>query len=123
MVRPPPFIATPSQVRRPGRSCRSLVMDRWFSLRGRIDWSRTGSRCSWPLIILGYLSAGLSGSAATDSKMAFWLEPKKGANFFNDNPAGDAYEAAAAAGIDWVRLAYDKWPAVQRDFLIGDAAT
>ncbi|MDG9671641.1 glycoside hydrolase family 5 protein [Hahella sp. CR1] len=52
----------------------------------------------------------------------FWDSPQHGANSFNRLPPTQEYfDALAAYGATWVRLAYDKWPSEGRDFLIGDA--
>lgn len=54
--------------------------------------------------------------------MAFWATPQRGANSFNRLPPGQGYfDALSATGATWVRLAYDKWPAGEVDFLIGNA--
>ncbi|WP_263263491.1 glycoside hydrolase family 5 protein [Pseudomonas sp. RIT-PI-S] len=54
--------------------------------------------------------------------MSFWDTPQRGANSFNRLPPTQAYfDALAATGATWVRLAYDKWPTDERDFLVGDS--
>lgn len=63
----------------------------------------------------------LPPAQAAPSKMDFWRIQRKGANYFNVRPNGEWFREAKALGIDWVRLAYDKWPAQDRDFLIGNA--
>lgn len=72
------------------------------------------------------LLAGLALLAGTkpgfaDDRMAFWDVQRRGANYFNETPTPTWFQHAADAGIAWVRLAYDKWPATERDFLIGSA--
>lgn len=63
----------------------------------------------------------LIGSPAAAEKMAFWDTQRKGANCFNVEPSEAWFAAARALGVDWVRLAYDKWKGQGRDFLMGDA--
>jgi len=62
-----------------------------------------------------------NSSFAQASKIAFWNEQRKGANWFNDVPTSEWLIAAKAAGITLVRLAPNKWKTAQRDFLIGNA--
>lgn len=52
----------------------------------------------------------------------FWETQKKGANFFNEVPTEQWFIDARKLGLEWVRLAYDKWATDQRDFLLGDAS-
>ncbi len=63
----------------------------------------------------------LIGSPAAAQKMAFWDTQRKGANCFNVEPSEAWFAAARALGVDWVRLAYDKWKGQGRDFLMGNA--
>ncbi|HWU17764.1 MAG TPA: cellulase family glycosylhydrolase [Devosia sp.] len=53
--------------------------------------------------------------------IGFWDTQRKGSNFFSVKPLAERFAEAHAAGIQWGRLAYDKWDATGRDFLIGDA--
>ncbi|AXO89368.1 glycosyl hydrolase [Pseudomonas parafulva] len=54
--------------------------------------------------------------------IAFWDEPRHGANSFNRLPPDQAYfDALKGYGASWVRLSYDKWQPAGRDFLLGDA--
>ena len=53
--------------------------------------------------------------------MAFWNQPRRGANFFNRRESADRFRAASLAGTGWVRLTFSKWQGAGRDFLIGDA--
>lgn len=54
--------------------------------------------------------------------MAFWDAPRHGGNSFNRLPPDQAYfDALKGYGATWVRLSYDKWQPVQRDFLLGNA--
>ena len=74
------------------------------------------------LILLSLSFSGLSRPAqAAPTKMEFWRVQRKGANNFNVHPDAEVFQAAKALGIEWVRLAYDKWPAQERDFLLGNA--
>lgn len=54
-------------------------------------------------------------------KMDFWKSPRKGANYFNAVPDEQWFKAAHELGIQWVRLAYEKWTGAERDFLMGNA--
>jgi len=71
------------------------------------------------------LLAGLAffagGFGYAEDPAGFWSEPRRGTNFFNGVERAERFEAAAAAGIKFVRLAPNKWKAAGRDFLLGDA--
>lgn len=56
--------------------------------------------------------------------MEFWTgRPRCGANSMNASPPSSAYfKEARRQGIQWIRLAYDKWKPARRDFLLGDAS-
>lgn len=54
-------------------------------------------------------------------KIEFWESPRKGANCFNAVPEVQWFQAARELGVEWVRLAYEKWDGERRDFLMGDA--
>jgi aryl-phospho-beta-D-glucosidase BglC (GH1 family) len=54
-------------------------------------------------------------------KIAFWNTTKKGANIFNSQVSRGDIRSAKACGIQFIRLALDKFPSKRRDFLIGDA--
>jgi hypothetical protein len=58
---------------------------------------------------------------ADTAKIGFWATPKKGANMMNQVQTEAQFAEAAARGIQWIRLAPDKWKAHGKDFLIGDA--
>ncbi|MBX9744574.1 MAG: glycoside hydrolase family 5 protein [Chlamydiales bacterium] len=60
-------------------------------------------------------------AADDDHKIAYWNVQRKGANYFNQIPSEDWFVAAKEAGIQFARLAPDKWKCERRDFLIGDA--
>lgn len=52
----------------------------------------------------------------------FWNTAQRGGNSFNRLPPSQAYfDALAATGATWVRLAYEKWPSSEADFLMGSA--
>lgn len=61
-----------------------------------------------------------AGSVSNDP-LAFWDRPRRGANCQNREVTPDYWRAARAAGIEFVRLIPDAWPARGRDFLLGDA--
>ena len=71
--------------------------------------------------------AALSGPSAqtgSASKIAYWNTTRRGANLFNSVERAERLQAAHAAGIEFVRIAPNKWlngrPATQLgDFLIG----
>jgi endoglucanase len=51
----------------------------------------------------------------------YWHTTRRGANLFDRTESADRLRAAAAAHIEFVRVAPNKWPAAGRDFLLGDA--
>ena len=51
----------------------------------------------------------------------FWDTQRKGANIFNQEVLPPTINAAKKFGIEYVRLAPDKFPSQQRDFLIGNS--
>ncbi|WP_245339294.1 glycoside hydrolase family 5 protein [Paenibacillus shirakamiensis] len=53
--------------------------------------------------------------------MKYWDEQRKGTNFMNSTSLPQNYEAAKEQGIEFVRLAPDKW-SKNRDFLFNDKA-
>jgi endoglucanase len=68
------------------------------------------------------LSLGLGGHVlAANPKLDFWKQQRRGANCFNKAITTNYFQAARAAGIEFLRLAPDKWMPQQRDFLIGNA--
>ena len=54
-------------------------------------------------------------------KIDFWNIQRKGANFFNVEPQEKWFQDAQKLGIQWVRIAYEKWKGNKPDFLIGNA--
>jgi endoglucanase len=65
--------------------------------------------------------AAASPAVAADA-MGYWDAPRRGANSQRRTVGPDYWTAARAAGLDFVRLLPDAWPARRRDFLIGDAS-
>jgi len=71
------------------------------------------------------IALGLTGSrAAAKPKVTFWDSPRCGANFFNQVELKERLVAARRAGVEFVRLAPNKWlngrPESRRgDFLLG----
>lgn len=75
------------------------------------------------VIVLHFLSTA-SLPAAEAEKIAFWDTPRRGANCFNNFELKERFQAARQAGIEFVRLAPNKWlngrPESQLgDFLLG----
>jgi len=56
-----------------------------------------------------------------EARMLWWSKQRRGANGQNQSVELAYWQAAAAAGIEFVRLAPDGWTAEQRDVLMGDA--
>jgi hypothetical protein len=65
----------------------------------------------------------LAGTAAAwpGEPPPFWSQPRKGANCQNRRVTPEYWKAAAAAGLEFVRLLPDAWPSRNRDFLMGSA--
>ncbi|MDA2929897.1 glycoside hydrolase family 5 protein [Acidobacteria bacterium AH-259-O06] len=57
----------------------------------------------------------------TEDQLGFWSRQRKGANCQNSTVEPAYWEAAAALGLDFIRLMPDAWQAHQLDFLIGRA--
>jgi endoglucanase len=57
--------------------------------------------------------------AAADA--SFWERPRRGANCQNRRVGPEYWRSAAAAGLEFIRLLPDAWPAARRDFLLGSA--
>ncbi|MEG2804760.1 cellulase family glycosylhydrolase [Stenotrophomonas sp.] len=76
----------------------------------------------WMLLIVLSLVL-MSPAHAQAPPDAFWAQPQRGGNSFNQAPPDRAYfDALRATGATWVRLTPDKWPSAGgRDFLMGDA--
>ncbi len=58
---------------------------------------------------------------STSYNIDFWFQQKRGANVFNEVVTRDLIEQAKLAGIEFIRLAPDKFCTKGRDFLIGNA--
>ena len=72
--------------------------------------------------MLALLLACLAASAAAgDGKIGFWDSQRKGANMMNQVQTEAQLAAAEKLGLQFVRLAVDKWHAAGRDYLIGNA--
>jgi hypothetical protein len=63
----------------------------------------------------------LAVESESTQKIDFWDQQRKGANFFNKVPTLERFEAGSELGLDFIRLAPDKWDTGDRDFLIGNA--
>lgn len=72
-----------------------------------------------PLEISGMNSSQEEKQAVPSEKMSYWNEQRKGTNFMNSTSLPDNYEVAKEQGIEFVRLAPDKW-SKDRDFLFND---
>lgn len=84
-------------------------------------------RAHWPYdgtvrrFVVGLALLLLAGSTRAGEPVRFWDEQRKGANCQNRRVGPDYWKAAAEAGLGFVRLLPDAWPAAERDFLIGNA--
>ena len=67
------------------------------------------------------LGVPVSGAAASNEKLTFWDRQRKGANGGGGSDPEEWFEAAADAGIEYVRLSPANWRGAGRDFLLGDA--
>lgn len=57
---------------------------------------------------------------SSSSKLSFWNVTRKGANMFSQEILRDDIHAAKEFGIEFLRIAPDKFLTKQKDFLIGD---
>src|SRR5215475_1012834 len=80
---------------------------------------RAGLLCSLALALLLHAAPAMADAAKID----FWSEPRKGANMMNQVQTEADLAAAAALGIQFIRLAPDKWKSAGHDFLIGTPIT
>lgn len=69
-----------------------------------------------PTLFVVYISLHAQMSDPID----FWAHPKKGANIFNRQITRDDIRAARHFGIQFVRIAPDKFISHHRDFLLGN---
>jgi hypothetical protein len=74
-----------------------------------------------PGAIASVVLALAASSAAPADPLAFWETPRRGANCQRRHVGPDYWASAKAAGLDFVRLLPDAWPAHGRDFLICSA--
>lgn len=70
---------------------------------------------------LAFFQAIAAPQGTAGDGMSFWAQQRKGANFFNAVPTRERIEAAGEVGIEFIRLAPNKWKSNERDFLLGDA--
>jgi hypothetical protein len=73
-----------------------------------------------------WIAAGLAVLAALDTPRqtpaaSFWESQRRGANCQNRRLGREYWQAAAGAGLEFIRLLPDAWPSAGRDFLLGDA--
>jgi endoglucanase len=76
------------------------------------------------LFALSFLALSFFASlsvSVTFIKEDFWKQPKRGANVFNKKMIRQDIKAAKLFGINFIRLAPDKFSSKERDFLIGNA--
>ena len=71
--------------------------------------------------VLVALAVLLAAPAAGGEALRFWAQQRKGANCQNRRVPREYWQAAAAAGLEFVRLLPDGMPSRSRDFLIGSA--
>ena len=85
--------------------------------------SATSGKRMMKVLWLGIFVAASSVAAESDkaSKLEFWDQQRKGANCQNRTVEPAYWQAAAAAGLEYIRLLPDAWPSDSRDFLIGNA--
>jgi endoglucanase len=74
------------------------------------------------VLALATLALAAAQAAGADDPPAFWDTPRHGANCQRRSVDAAYWRAAKAAGLDFVRLLPDAWPARRRDLLIGDAS-
>jgi endoglucanase len=77
---------------------------------------------TWLALTGGSPQGGPNGALAKPG-IEFWDQRRKGANCQNHRVRREYWQAAHAAGIQFIRLAPDGWSAANRDFLIGSADT
>lgn len=72
-------------------------------------------------VLLLFICWAFTPFSQPSSKISFWDAPRRGANMFNKEISRDDIRAAKSYGIEFLRIAPDKFVTKQRDFLIGDA--
>ena len=70
-----------------------------------------------PLLIV---ATSLGAEPDKTDKLDFWNQQRKGGNSQNKSVEPAYWQAAAAAGLDFIRLLPDVWHSDDRDFLIGN---
>ncbi|WEK51591.1 MAG: cellulase family glycosylhydrolase [Candidatus Kaistia colombiensis] len=73
-----------------------------------------------PIDLLSCQGRGQAGQAGANDRMRFWDTQRRGVNLFDQEARAEQFREAKAAGIDFVRLAVDKWRGAEGQFLIGD---
>jgi endoglucanase len=73
------------------------------------------------MFIMSLMISSITYAGFSEDKLSFWDTPKKGANVFNQTIDLNDIQAAKKYGIQFIRLAPDKFISAHRDFLIGDA--
>ena len=68
-----------------------------------------------------FTSTSFANNVQIYNKITFWDKLQKGANIFNQNVLQKDIKTAKDYGITFIRLAPDKFPSKERDFLIGNA--
>jgi hypothetical protein len=67
------------------------------------------------------LAGAVAAGERADTAASFWERQRRGANCQNRKLGPEYWTAAAGAGIEFIRLLPDAWPAAERDFLLGSA--
>ena len=73
------------------------------------------------LICVVVVTSSVADVPGQSTKLEFWKQQRKGANSQNRTVEPEYWNAAAAAGLEYIRLLPDAWPSESRDFLIGNA--
>ena len=82
-------------------------MEEYMDCRRSPRTTRSLSKVRQLLAVASVLAASIA--SADDSKMSFWSQPRKGANLFNNVESRERLASAREAGIEFVRLAPNKW--------------
>ncbi len=73
------------------------------------------------LLLFCLLHVVNASTAASDEKLAFWNEQRKGANGDGGKNPEDWFQAAGELGLQFIRLSPVTWRSGDRDFLLGSA--
>ena len=105
-----------SEVPRPGCASVHTWIVPWLPIPGprRYDGAMLPA-------VAGFLLLLVAPPARAEGPLGFWDQPRKGANCQNRRVGPEYWKAAAAAGLEFVRLLPDAWPTRRRDFLMGSA--